>query len=57
MKKKYLSKLINGKSFLGQKSPQTKISLDNRRLDICPLGPRSPWTSVHWTNVATPFNG
>ena len=53
--RRLLSMLITGKSFLGQKSPGTKISLDNYSLDICPLGPRSPWTNVPWTNVATPF--
>ena len=54
IKKNNLSKLITGKSFLGQKSPRTKISLDSCPLDICPLGPWSPWTTVPWTNVATP---
>ena len=42
-----MGKLITGKSFLGQKSSWTKISLD-----ICPLGPRSPWRTVPWKNVA-----
>ena len=50
-----MSKVINGKSFIGQKSPWTKVSLDNCPLDICPLGQRSPWTTVPWTNVATPL--
>ena len=42
-------KVINGKSSLRLKSPWTKVSLD-----ICPLGQRPPWTTVPWTNVATP---
>ena len=53
LKKNNLSKLINGKSFLGPKSPWTKVSLDNYPLDICPLGQRSHWTTVPQTNVAT----
>ena len=44
----------DGKSFLGQMSPWTKVSLDNRPLDTCPLGKRSPWTTVPWTNMPTP---
>ena len=47
--------VTNSKSFLGQKSSWTKVSLDNCPLDIWPLGKRSPWTTVPWTNVATPI--
>ena len=36
-KENNLSKLITSKSFLGQKSPRTKISLENCPSDICPL--------------------
>ena len=41
-----LKKLITGKSFLGQESSWSKVSLDNCPSDTCHLGQRSPWTTV-----------
>ena len=38
----------------GQKSPWTKVSLDKSLLGLMYLGKRSLWTTVPWTNVATP---
>ena len=44
-----MRKLITGKCFLGQKSPLTKVSLDNCPMDICLLGKRSPYFIVSAT--------
>ena len=49
-----LSKLFTSKRFLGQKSPWTKVCLDNCVIGQKSLGQLSPWTTVPWTNVATP---
>lgn len=57
MKRNNLSKLFAGKSFLGQRSPWTKVSLENCPLDILPLGQRSLWTTFPWTNVSTHWVG
>ena len=39
---------------LGQKSPWTYVSLDKRLLGLMSLELKCPWTTVLWTNVATP---
>ena len=49
-----MSKLITGKSFLGQKSPWTNVSLDKSLLGIMSIGQKWPMATVPWTNVATP---
>ena len=49
-----MSKLFTGKSFLGQKSHWTIVSLDNCVIGQKSLGQLSPWTIVPWTIVATP---
>ena len=54
-KKNNVSSLIFVKSHLGQKSPWTKVCLDNCPLDKSLLGQLVPWTTVPWTIVATPF--
>ena len=54
-KKNNLSKLFTGKSFLGQKSHWTIVSLDNCVIGQKSLGELSPWTIVPWTVVATPI--
>ena len=41
-------------SYLGQKSPWTKVCLDNCPLDKSLLGQLVPWTIAPWTIVATP---
>ena len=50
-----LSKLFTVKHFLGQKSPWTKVCLDNYVIGQKSLGQLSPWTTVSWTIVATPL--
>ena len=40
--------------YLGQKSPWTNVSLDKSLLGLMSLGQNCPWTTVPWTNVATP---
>ena len=50
-----MSKLFTSKRFLGQKSPWTKVCLDNCVIGQKSLGQLSPWTMVPWTIVATPY--
>ena len=50
-----MSKPFTGKSFLGQKSHWTIVSLDNCVIGQKSLGQLSPWIIVPWTIVATPF--
>ena len=49
-----MSSLIFVNSHLGQKSPWTKVCLDNCPLDKSLLGQLVPWKIVPWTIVATP---
>ena len=49
-----MSSLIFVNSHLGQKSPWTKVCLDNCHKDKSLLGQLAPWTIVPWTIVATP---
>ena len=42
---------------LAQKSPWTKVSLDKSLLGLMSFGQSGPWTTVPWTNVATPPRG
>ena len=51
-----MSSLIFVNSYLGQKSPWTKVCLDNCPLDKSLLGQLVPWTIAPWTIVATPSN-
>ena len=53
-KKSNVSSLIFVNSYLGQKSPWTKVCLDNCPLDKSLLGQLVPWTIAPWTIVATP---
>ena len=55
IRKNNLSKLFTVKSFLGQKSHWTIVSLDNCVIGQKSLGQLSPWTIIPWTIVATPF--
>ena len=54
-KKNNVNSLIFVNSHLGQKSPWTKVCLDNCPLDKSLLGQLVPWTTVPWTIVATPL--